>query len=233
MSDRELVVHDEEQECPYLPGRRARMPLRWQLVPLAPRVFDLSLDAGDRRVGRMLYRTACPGCDACKPLRLTVDRFAPSRSQRRAARRNGDVRVEVGPVAFSERHLELFNRHRLERGLAESGRPMTADEYVGWFAQTCTRTAEMRYLVTDRLVGVGIVDVGGRDSSSVYFYFDPDEHRRSLGVYSVLCEIAWLKARRGRHHYLGLWAEGSPHLEYKAGFEPHEKRLDGVWTRYP
>ena len=231
MSTRELVVHDEEQECPYLPDRQARMPLRWQIMPVGPRVFDRALASGDRRVGRMLYRTACDGCDACKPLRIPVASFEPSRSQRRAARRNADVRIEMGPVSFSERHLELFNRHRMERDLAD--KPMSPDDYVGWFAQSCTRTAEMRYLVGDRLVGVGILDVGQRDTSSVYYYFDPDEARRSLGTYSVLCEVGWQRSRRGRFHYLGLWVDGCRHLDYKATFSPHEKLLSGQWTASP
>jgi len=229
-ASRELIIHDDEQECPYLPDRQARMPLRWQVVPVPPRVFDRALAAGDRRVGRMLYRTACDGCAACKPLRVAASSFSPSRSQRRVARRNADIRIEVGPVSFSERHLELFNRHRIERNLATDGRQMSEEEYVGWFAQSCTRTAEMRYLLDDRLVGVGILDIGDKDTSSVYYYFDPDEARRSLGTYSVLSEVAWLRSRRGRFHYLGLWVEGCRHLDYKATFSPHEKLLSGRWT---
>ncbi len=228
-SAHEVIVHDDLQDCPYLPDRQACMPLRLQLSQLGAGAFDESLAAGDRRVGRMLYRTACPGCAACQALRIPVRRFVPSRSQRRAARRNRDVRIQVGSVGMSDDHLALFNRHRLERSLSTSGRAMKAEEYLGWFVQTCTRTVEMRYLVGERLVGVGIVDLGTRDSSSVYFYFDPDEGRRSLGTYSVLVECAWLRARGGRHHYLGLWADGSPHLEYKARFLPHQRLVAGRW----
>lgn len=232
-SSNEVVVYDEQQSCPYLDDRVACMPLRLQLAPLVGEAFDTSLGEGDRRVGRMVYRTACPSCQACEPLRIPVDGLRISRSQRRVARRNRDVRVEVGPASVDETRLDLFNRHRLERDLASSGRQMSADEYAGWFVQSCCRTVEMRYLVDDRLLGVGIVDVGERDTSSVYFYFDPDESDRSLGTLSVLTEIGWLRARGGRYHYLGLYVADCRHLAYKTRFHPHERRTpEGRWERF-
>ncbi len=232
MSTSEVIVHDELQSCPYLDEQVACMPLRLQLAPMVGDAFDDSLAAGDRRVGRMVYRTACPECAACQPLRIPVRDLQLTRSQRRVARRNRDVRVEVGSAIVDEPRLHLFNRHRLERDLATSGRAMSADEYAGWFVQSCCRTVEMRYLVGDRLVGVGIVDVGEQDTSSVYFYFDPDEGKRSLGVLSVLTEAGWLRARGGRHHYLGLYVGDCDHLSYKTRFFPHERRSEGQWQRF-
>ena len=227
----EVVVFDEAQPCPYLDDREACMPLRLQLAPLVDRAMDDSLEAGDRRVGRMVYRTACPQCSECVPLRIPVGSMELTKSQRRVARRNRDVRVEIGPPTASDDRLELFNRHRLERGLAESGRPMSADEYSGWFIQSCCRTVEMRYLVGDRLLAVGIVDLGDQDTSSVYFYFDPDESKRSLGTFSVLTEVGWLRARGGRYHYLGLFVADCRHLNYKARFFPHERKIGHAWRR--
>ena len=226
---REQLVHDELEPCPYLDGQVARLPLRWQLRDLDGDELDEALALGDRRVGRMLYRTSCPSCRACEPLRIPVDRFQPSRSQRRVQRRNEDVRVEVGPAVFSEEKLALYNRHKFERGLARRETPMNRRGYEGWFLRTCTRTWEMRYLVGQRLVGLGILDVGAKDSSSVYFFFDPDEHRRSLGTWSTLVEIQWQRQRGGRYHYLGLYVRDCRHLAYKASFHPHERRVDGQW----
>ncbi|MDP6933251.1 MAG: arginyltransferase, partial [Myxococcota bacterium] len=117
MSRSEQLVHDELEPCPYLKGQQARMPLRWQTAPVLGETFDDGLAQGERRVGPMLYRTACPSCRACEPLRLPVSQFRASRSQRRTLRRNRDVRVSIGAVRFSEEKLNLYNRHKLERGL--------------------------------------------------------------------------------------------------------------------
>ncbi len=225
----EWLLSSSSEPCPYLPGRVARMPLRRPRRPLRPEEFDERLAGGDRRVGPMLYRTDCPDCRACEPLRIAVDRFQPSRSQQRVWRRNEDLRVEVGPAVGSPDRLHLFNRHKLERGLSRSGEPMSMEHYEGWFVRTCTTTVEMRFLLGERLLGLGILDLGARDSSSVYFFFDPDEGRRSLGTFSVLAEIAWLRQRGGRHHYLGLYVADCRHLLYKASFFPHERLVGGVW----
>jgi len=232
MTQREQLVHDEVESCPYLEGQHARMPLRWQLERLSPAEVDASLARGDRRIGRMLYHTACPSCMACEPLRIPVESFQPTRSQRRVWRRNADVRVDVGPAVFTEEKLALYNRHKLERGLSKHERPMGERGYCGWFTETCMRTVEMRYTVGDRLVGVGILDVGERDTSSVYYFFDPDEAWRSLGVFSVMVELAWLLERGGRYHYLGLFVDGCQHLQYKATWFVHERLVDGQWRRF-
>lgn len=228
----ERLVFDGNEPCPYLPNQVSRTPLRLQLLNLGGPNFDERLDQGDRRVGRMLYRTSCPSCRACEPLRIPVDLFTPSRSHRRILRRNEDLRVEVGPAVYSADRLALFNRHKRERGLARREQDTTQAGYEGWFIRSCTETVEMRYLLGERLVGVGIIDLGERDSSSVYFYFDPDEGRRSLGTLSTLFEIEWLRRRGGRYHYLGLYVEDCRHLVYKAGYFPHQRLVGGEWRRF-
>jgi len=228
----ELVVHDEPEACPYLPGETARLPLRQPLGPLAPSAFDQALAGGDRRTGTLLYRPTCPTCHACEPIRLPAAELRMTRSQRRVWKKNADLVVEVGSATFSEEKLSLMNRHKLERGLSRDGRPMSARGYTAWFLRSCARTLEMRYLLEGRLIGLGIVDAGARDSSSVYFYFDPDHSDRGLGTYSVLYECAWLAGLGGRYHYLGLYAERSPHIAYKARFYPHERLIEGGWRRF-
>ena len=75
MSLHERIVYDSTDECPYLEGEISRTPLRWQVTPPSLEDFDVSLSEGDRRVGRMLYRTDCPSCNACEPIRVPVHLF--------------------------------------------------------------------------------------------------------------------------------------------------------------
>jgi arginine-tRNA-protein transferase len=229
------LVYDGSQSCPYLPGRVARMPLYRQLRRLTLAEADARFANAERRVGACLYTTACATCRACEGLRIPVADFRPSKSQRRLLNRWRDVgRIEYGAPTFSEEKLDLFNRHKVERGLNTDDDRMTEQGYVGWLVHSCFQTMEMRYFLEDRLVGVGIVDLGQTALSSVYFYFDPDPAfaKYSPGTYSVLQEIAF-GARTGRHHlYLGLYVAGCSHLNYKANFHPHERLLDGDWRRF-
>ncbi|MFZ5479919.1 MAG: arginyltransferase [Myxococcota bacterium] len=227
------VVWDQMEACPYLSGQVARLPLRMPMGAVSPDEFDRMLEDGERRSGRMVYRTQCPSCHACEPLRVPVARFRPTQSQRRVARRNdADVRVEVGPPELSWERLHLYNRHKHERGLAQGDEPLTAIGYRTWLMDTCVDTREVRYFVGRHLVALSILDFGRKSASSVYHYFDPDESGRSLGVYSVLREID-LCAKAGiEWYYLGFYVGSCARLSYKATYWPHQRRVDGAWRDY-
>lgn len=227
------VVWDQLEECPYRSGQVARLPLRMPIGIVSGEGFDRVLDEGERRSGRMIYRTQCPACDACEPLRVPVSDFRATPSQRRVWRRNeGEVRVEVGRPELTWDRLHLYNRHKQERGLATRDEPLGAQGYRNWLVDTCTDTREVRYYAGTKLVAVSIVDFGRRSASSVYHYFDPDEGKRGLGVYSVMKELALCAEAGLEWYYLGFYVEDCRHLSYKAGYWPHERRVDGAWRRF-
>ena len=179
----EIVVRDEEDDCVYLPGRRARQPLRQPIRRLTAAEFDTRLAAGDRRAGSLLYNQACPSCEACQAIRVDVHAFAPSRSQRRA-QASGDaaVTVELGPIVVDDRRVSLYRAHELGRGLDHSGRPpIDALEYESFFAHSCVEGFELRYLVGGQLCGVAITDRGARSLSAVYTFWNPAYARALAG----------------------------------------------------
>ena len=233
---KELLVYDGLQSCPYLPGRVARLPLFRQLVPLDLTAADQRFAAGERRVGAALYKTTCPTCTECKSIRVLCDEFRPSRSQQRAWKRGQDrLRVEMGPVTCTDEKLALYNRHKRERGLADpEDPPMNAISYAGWLVDSCFHSMEMRYYLDDRLVGVGVLDLGKEAASSVYFYFDPSPEvaRLSPGTWSALREIQFCRETSRKWLYLGLYVQDCSHLSYKADYHPHERSLLGGWRRF-
>lgn len=229
----QILVYDGLQRCPYLEGKVARMPLYRQLRPLSWSEADVRFAQAERRVGFGLYQTECPACTACKGLRVPVETFRPSKSQRRVLSRwPSEGRIELGPPSVTHEKVRLFNAHKRGRGLVEADdEPMTAEGYAGWLVYSCFDTVEMRYYLGSRLIGVGLVDLGRESASSVYFYFDPDPEvaRLSPGVYSALQEIAFCR-RTGRSYlYLGLYVRDCAQLAYKAAYRPHERLVDGHW----
>jgi leucyl-tRNA---protein transferase len=229
----QTLLYDGLQSCPYLPGRVARLPLYRQDRRLNLDETDNRFATAERRVGTALYHTACPTCRACEGLRIPVAGFVPSRSQRRVLARWAEHgRVEIGPPIVNDEKLDLYNRHKQARGLADADDvPMTALAYSAWLVASCFLTVEMRYWWEDRLVGVGVLDLGRTSASSVYFYFDPDPAvaRLSPGVFSVLREIELCRVTGREHLYLGLYVEDCRHLAYKADYQPHERLRDGDW----
>lgn len=223
------VVQDRYEDCIYLPGQVARCPARVPATPLTPEQLDLLLEEGDQRVGGTVFRTECPFCSACEPVRIDISGFSPSKSQRRILRRNADLKVEVGPPAMSRRRVSLWNRHRRARGLLTDHSRRDPTGYAEWLVESCAPTSEVRYILDDRLVAVSLLDLGVTSANSAYHYFDPAQSGRSLGVHSVLWEIEHCRSLGMRWYYLGLWAQDCSALRYKSSYHPHERLIGGRW----
>ncbi len=233
MQPLEIVVFDSPHPCSYLAGRTARLPYRQPLRMLAPEQFDLRLAEGDRRSGVFLYRTQCPQCRACQPIRLEVENFRPDATQRRMQRRGDDLLiVNIGPPIVDERHVRLFNLHRDGRGLARNDAPLDEPSYAEFLTETCCDTLELSYWHAGELVAVAIADAGREAISAVYCYYDPAFRLLSLGTYSVLRQIALCRATSRRYLYLGFYIAESPHMSYKSRFRPNQRLIDGQWQTF-
>ncbi|HEX2656860.1 MAG TPA: arginyltransferase [Polyangia bacterium] len=229
----ELVVHDEEDACPYLPDRRARRPLRQPLRRLNGAEFDQRLEAGDRRMGTLLYTQHCPTCVACEPIRIDVKAFAPTRAQRRAQAK-GDLRIraELGPLVVDEERVALYLKHERGRGLSHEGYAIDAEGYRRFLVDSCVDGFEIRYTVDQQLAAVAVVDRGQRALSAVYTFWDPDHAALSLGTYSILSQLGLARAAGLDWLYLGLAIAENPSMAYKMRFFPHERRIQGAWRRF-
>lgn len=223
------LPHGEAHPCPYLPDREAK-----NRAFLADRIeaelYQQLMDRGFRRSGSLFYQPVCPRCRECRPIRIPVAQFTPSRSQRRARRRNQDLNVTVDtPELTTEKHA-LFSAY-----LAYQHDDSMKDGFEDlrrFLYDSPVDSLEFCYRIGDRLIGVGIGDVSRRSLSSVYFIFDPAEARRSLGVYSVLWEIAWCAKQGLPYYYLGYFIRGCRRMSYKNQYHPYELLdQDGTWHR--
>lgn len=200
-------------------------------APRSDAAYRALLETHHRRSGFSVYRPVCRACQACQPLRVPVASFAPSKSQRRALRRNADVTLEVGPLEPTEEKRLLHDDFVRARFTDRDGGFASLDEYAQVFGTSPVTTREMRFRIGDRLVGLGIVDLLPDVLSSVYFFFDPLEARRSLGTYSALCEIDLAAATGRAYVYLGYWIEACREMTYKARFRPCEVLTPaGAWV---
>jgi arginine-tRNA-protein transferase len=221
------LLTSSEVPCPYLPDRIET--LRYFLCKRVDGgIYHRFMDASFRRSGIAFYQPVCKGCRACVPLRVQADRFTPSKSQRRAERRNADVSVSIDLPKPTEEKFALYQRYQEMRH--EKPEP-SRERFEEFLYQSPVQTIEMEYRdAANRLLGVGICDMCDLSLSSVYFYFDPAESHRSLGVFSALQEIALARMSRIPYYYLGFWVSGSAKMQYKTNFRPYEILYpDGVW----
>jgi arginine-tRNA-protein transferase len=227
----EIVVYDEPHECPYVAGRVAVLPLRVPSRRLTGDELDERLAAGDRRQGMFLYRTACPACSACEPIRLDVNRFTMNRSQRRVLERGDrEISLEIGPPVLDPTRVELYNRHKRLRGLGDGEIDLAG--YRQFLVMTCCDSFELRYRFGSELVGVALADRSANALSAVYCFYDPAHQRFGLGTYSILKQVELCRSWGLAHLYLGLFIGDCERMRYKARFFPHERLLGGQWTSF-
>jgi arginine-tRNA-protein transferase len=218
--------------CEYLPEETARLEYL-QVDRMAADEYLGWLRSGWRRFGHVLFRPACLTCRQCLSLRVPVASFAPHRTQRRVARANaGAVTIAIGEPSPSPDTRALYEKfHRYQQDA--KGWPSPDPHGVDVFVANPFATEEWRYSIDGRLVAVGYVDVLSEGLSAIYFFYDPDERRRSLGTFNVLSIIESARRRGLDWAYLGYYVRGCRSLEYKGLFRPNETlNRDGTWTPF-
>ena len=140
------------------------------------------------------------------------------------------MRTELAPVEADERHVSLYNAHRIGRGLGAAKKLITREDYELMFVETCCESFELRYWDQHELVGVGIVDRAHDGLSAVYSYYDPGRPKLSLGTFSIMKQVELCQRWGLKYLYLGFYVADNAHMRYKARFKPSERLLRGSWT---
>lgn len=180
-----------------------------------------------------LYRPTCAPCHACEAIRVDVNEFRPSKTQRRVFRRGEALlTTEMAAVSCSPEKVALYNRHKKERGLLVRQELIDEAGYAQFLVDSCADTFELRYCMADELIGVAIVDRGEDALSAVYCYYDPSQAKLSPGTYSVLKLIHLCRSWGLRYLYLGLYIGVCKPMTYKATYFPHERLVQGEWRRF-
>ena len=223
------------QPCPYLEGRMERKLFTALQGDHAGKLNDALSKQGFRRSQNVLYRPSCAECSACLSARIRVADFTPSKSQRRAIRRNKHLtRDAISPWA-TEDQFNLFRKY-LETRHAEGGMAdMDIFEFAAMIEETPIKSRVIEYTApaTDmsdpELAAVCLTDVLDDGLSMVYSFFDPIHDRNSLGTYIILDHIRIAREAGLPYLYLGYWVPGSAKMDYKSRFSALEIYKDGDW----
>jgi arginyl-tRNA--protein-N-Asp/Glu arginylyltransferase len=223
--------------CPYLPGRVERKVFARLTGSLAQQLNEALTHSGFRRSQMIAYRPACEGCAACVSVRILANEFAPSRGQRRIARRNAEVvRREVTAEATREQ-FALLRAYLDSRHAGGGMSDMGLFDYVAMVEETPVNTHMVEYRrpgtngEKGALLACALTDVLRDGLSMVYSFYHPGEVTRSLGTHMILDHIAEARRRGVPYVYLGYWIQGSGKMDYKARFRPLEALRPEGWVR--
>jgi arginyl-tRNA--protein-N-Asp/Glu arginylyltransferase len=165
------------------------------------------------------------------PLRVDIERFVLSRSQKRILARNKDTELIIRPSFVDEEKTALFEKHRLR---FDQNTPTSLYNFLSEFPDSVPCPNLELCVYRDRkLCGVTFLDIGERCTSGVYAMFDPAETKRSLGILMILHSIQFSRERGCRYYYPGYAYHepfaydykkrftGLQYLDWQAGWKPY------------
>ena len=201
----------------------------------SPAKMDALWAEGWRHFGVIFarYRTSVHGERrfTVLPLRIDLQRFVFTRSQKRVLARNRDTEVMLRPSFIDDQKELLFKKHRLR---FDENVPSSLLDFLSPnpAAVPCANLELCVYL-GDKLLGVTFLDVGERATSAVYAIFDPQEAKRSVGILMMLRSIEYSSGRGHLYYYPGYaYREpftydykkrftGLEYLDWTAGWKPY------------
>lgn len=155
------------------------------------------------------------------PLRVDLNRFTLSRSQKRVISRNRDIRVVIRDACIDEEKMRLFSLHR--KRFREHAPSSLADFMSEHPSSLPCVNKEIAVYRAACLIGVTFLDIGLTATSAVYAIFDPAESRRSPGIFMILESIRYSSERNSRFYYPGYAYNKPSAYDYK-------KRLSGLYV---
>jgi arginine-tRNA-protein transferase len=216
--------------CPYLEDRLERKIVTELSGPEAETLHEALSRAGFRRSHSIAYTPACPGCNACTPVRILVDEFRPKRTMRRIAKQNVNLRARQTAARATAEQYRLFSRYQESRHAGGDMALMGFYDYRSMVEDSPIETFLVEFRTPDNLLkAVVLTDRMSDGLSAVYSFYEPDGSAASLGSHMILWLIDEARRQGLPYVYLGYWIAESSKMSYKARFAPLEAFGPGGW----
>ena len=193
--------------------------------------YDALLQAGFRRSGTQVYRPHCANCNACQSLRIPVNDFQPSKSQKRISSKNKHLTSFLCDSAKPE-HFSLYAKYIAQRHSDGSMFPPSREQYQEFIDNTWQQPLFLEIYQHKALVAVAVTDETTTSLSALYTYFDQNASGSSLGSYAILEQIRWAQTMGKQYLYLGYQIDNCNKMNYKQKFLPNEQYINRQWISF-
>ncbi|PCK10165.1 MAG: arginyltransferase [Alteromonadaceae bacterium] len=217
--------------CSYIDSEEATTIFVDPATTIDAGIYSHLSELGFRRSGSHIYRPQCATCNACIPIRVPTETFKATRSQSRCFKKNRDLHIEQVSSIDCDEYFDLYKRYIEARHSDGDMYPPTRSQFTDFLT---TEWQVTRYVIMrtpeGKLLSVAMADVIESGISAIYTFFDPEEDKRSLGVYNVLSQIQWATELNLPYVYLGYWIKQSLKMNYKVNFQPFQVFVNNHWV---
>jgi len=212
-----------DDKCSYLEDKE--QTTHYKVIDNCSTTFCESLiERGYRRFGKMFFRPICTTCSECQSIKIDVENFTFSKSAKRVMKKAKDIRTFIRTPSVTQEHIDLFEKYHLymhEKKDWNYSKTTLQHYYTSFVTGHGDFGYEVLYYDENRLIAVDLIDILKNGVSSIYFYYDPDYAKYSLGKLSLYHQIKFAKSANKKWIYLGYYVEGCPSLSYKSEYTPY------------
>jgi arginyl-tRNA--protein-N-Asp/Glu arginylyltransferase len=151
-------------------------------------------------------------------LRLDLARVQWGAEQRRLLRRNDRFATVLRPFRLTPEYEDLYARYRAS--ISFDAAPTVDEVLLGGAAHSVFNTFVIELREQNRLVAVGIFDLGDRTLAGILNFYDPAYRQHSLGKYLMLLKTEYARRWQLDYYYPGYLVHGYPKFDYKLFVDP-------------
>ncbi|MCF8721094.1 arginyltransferase [Nitrospina gracilis] len=217
-------------QCGYFKDRQSLFE-EYLLEDISEVEFDYMLAHGMRHFGEYYFRPRCGTCHECVPIRVRVDEFRMTRSQKRALKACEGIEIRMGLPQFTKQKFRLYLEHKKRFHALQDDVEDEQNFRLSFYVNT-PFGMEFEYYYNGDLVGVALADVTQRSFSAIYTFYTNPAPQMSLGTFSVLKQIQLCQRRGIAYYYMGYFISHNHSLAYKANFRPNEIYVNNQWKPF-
>ena len=222
--------------CNYLPDKEERLLIAVDERLHTSESYAWLMTQGFRRSGEQSYRPHCPNCNACQSVRVLVNEFTPTKSQKRSRKRNAKLIIKQSSV-LKDSYYPLFENYINTLHQDGSMYPASFEQFKSFLASSLTPQLFIETWLPaseegpnkETLLCVAVTDVLSNALSAVYTFYHPDYKANGLGVFSILTQLSLCQQMALPYLYLGYQIDDCQKMNYKDRYLPFERFINDDW----